>query len=596
MKNSKCTPEARAPRLVRLPLLVLVLGLAACANPALRQADELLAAQQPARALALVDAALADQPEDLALKVARQRARDAATAQVLQQIDALRGGSRLAEAQPWLDRLQTLDPQHPRLAALRLEQSRAQRHAAALAAAGQALAASRAADAEAQLRLVQSESPGHPGLRSLQTRLHELQAREAETIGMGPAFQQPVTLEFRDAPLRSVFEALSRSANVNFVFDREVRPDLRVTVYLRNTSIEEAIRVILGTSQLDRKLISPDTVLVFPATAAKQREHQELVARTLYLTNADVKQAQNLARTIAKVRDIFIDERLNMMVVRDTPEVVRMVEKLVAALDLAEPELMLEVEVMEIASDQLDALGLQWPEEVRFGLPGVSGAVDLAQRDAFRASIVNPALLLTLRGSAGQVNLLANPKIRVRNRERAKVHIGEKVPVFTTTSTANVGVSASVNYLDIGLKLDVEPVIGLDNDATIRLTLEVSNLIGQVQGPAGSLAYEVGTRLTSTSLRLADGETQVISGLIKDEDRRSAAGIPGLSRLPVVGALFGLNSSTRKKTEVVLLITPRILRNLSMPDASVTRMPGGTDALPGAFSTQIRGTKAGGKP
>lgn len=577
-------------------LLGLALGLVGCANPALRQADELLAARQPGRALAVVDAALVEHPDDLALRVARQRVRESAANQVLQQIDALRASPRLAEAAPLLDRLQAIDPQHPRLQALRVEQARAQRHAAALAAAGQALAEGRATAAEASLRLVQSESPGHPGLRSLQARLNDVQARESDTITLGPAFQQPVTLEFRDAPLRSVFEAMSRSANVNFVFDREVRPDLRVTVYLRNTSIEEAMRVILGTSQLDRKLLSPDTVLVFPATTAKQREHQQLVTRTLYLTNADVKQAQTLARTIAKVRDVFIDERLNMMVLRDTPEVVRMVEKLVAALDLAEPELMLEVEVMEIASDQLDAMGVQWPEEVRFGLPGATGAVELSQRDAFRASIVNPALLLTLRGNAGQVNLLANPKIRVRNRERAKVHIGEKVPVFTTTSTANVGVSASVNYLDIGLKLDVEPLIGLDNDATIRLTLEVSNLIGQVPGPAGSLAYEVGTRLTSTSLRLADGETQVISGLIKDEDRRSAAGIPGLSRLPLVGALFGLNSTTRKKTEVVLLITPRILRNLSMPDASVTRMPGGTDASPGAFSTQIRPAPAGNKP
>ena len=176
----------------------------------------------------------------------------------------------------------------------------------------------------------------------------------------------------------------------------------------------------------------------------------------------------------------------------------------------------------------------------------------------------------------------------MRNREKARVHIGEKLPIFTTTSTANVGVSASVSYLDIGLKLDVEPVIGLDNDVTIRVAMEVSNLLRQVPGPAGSLAYQVGTRVTSTSLRLADGETQVISGLINDEDRRSSAGVPGLATLPVVGALFGLNSTTRNKTEVVLLITPRILRVLNLPDAAITRMPGGTDASPGAFSTQIR--------
>lgn len=571
----------------RMPLALLV-WLVGCANPALRQADDLVAARQPAQALAVVESALEKAPDDLALRAAKQRLRVRAATQVLQQIDALRASSRLPEAGPLVARLQSLEPQHPRLSGLQLEQDRARRHEAALAAARKALAEGRATDAENYLRDVLAEAPGHPGLRVLQGRLSELQSRETEGVVMGPAFQQPVTLEFRDAPLRSVFEALSRSANVNFVFDREVRSDIRVTVFLRNTTLDDAMRVILGTNQLDRKLLNADTVLVFPATTAKQREHQELITRALYLANADVKQAQALARTIAKVRDVFIDERLNMMVIRDTPEVVRMVERLVASIDLAEPEVMLDVEVMEVASDQLDALGVQWPEEVSFGLPGATGPIEWSQRGSFRASLANPAVLATLRGTAGSANLLANPKIRVRNREKARVHIGEKLPIFTTTSTANVGVSASVSYLDIGLKLDVEPVIGLDNDVTIRVAMEVSNLLRQVPGPAGSLAYQVGTRVTSTSLRLADGETQVISGLINDEDRRSSAGVPGLATLPVVGALFGLNSTTRNKTEVVLLITPRILRVLNLPDAAITRMPGGTDASPGAFSTQIR--------
>ena len=569
-------------------LLALLVWLVGCANPALRQADDLVAARQPAQALAVVESALEKAPDDLALRAAKQRLRERAATQVLQQIDALRASSRLPEAGPLVARLQSLEPQHPRLSGLQLEQDRARRHEAALAAARKALAEGRATDAENHLRDLLAEAPGHPGLRVLQGRLSELQSRETEGVVMGPAFQQPVTLEFRDAPLRSVFEALSRSANVNFVFDREVRSDIRVTVFLRNTTLDDAMRVILGTNQLDRKLLNADTVLVFPATTAKQREHQELITRALYLANADVKQAQALARTIAKVRDVFIDERLNMMVIRDTPEVVRMVERLVASIDLAEPEVMLDVEVMEVASDQLDALGVQWPEEVSFGVPGVTGPIEWSQRGSFRASLANPAVLATLRGTAGSTNLLANPKIRVRNREKARVHIGEKLPIFTTTSTANVGVSASVSYLDIGLKLDVEPVIGLDNDVTIRVAMEVSNLLRQVPGPAGSLAYQVGTRVTSTSLRLADGETQVISGLINDEDRRSSAGVPGLATLPVVGALFGLNSTTRTKTEVVLLITPRILRVLNLPDAAITRMPGGTDASPGAFSTQIR--------
>jgi general secretion pathway protein D len=371
-------------------------------------------------------------------------------------------------------------------------------------------------------------------------------------------------------------------------------------VFLRGVTLDEALRVVLSTQQLDRKLLNESSVLIFPNTPAKQREHQELVTRTLYLTNADVKQVQAMVRTIAKVRDIHIDERLNLLIVRDTPEVLRFVEKLIASVDLPEPEVMLEVEVMELATDQVDALGLQWPETINYGLPAlnslgqavgqVSGQVFLNEYRGFRASIANPALVATLRGTAGNSNLLANPKIRVRNRDKAKVHIGQKLPVFTTTTnfTGSTSVAASVSYLDIGLKLDVEPTVQLDNDVVIKIGMEVSNLIRQVTGPGGTTAYEIGTRNTATVLRLADGETQVLAGLINDEDRKSAAGIPGLSRIPLLGRLFGTQTDTRNKTEVVLLITPRVVRNLAVPDASLTRLASGTDASPGAFSSLLR--------
>lgn len=573
----------------RLGLAVAVLTLlAGCANPVLRQADDLALSQRPLEALQLVDTALADAPQDLALRGAQQRLREKSAGQLVQQIDALRAAARHDEALALIDRLQGLQPQHPRLRSLRTDVERSRRHDTLLQDARQALTAGQLTLAEERLREVALEQPSHPALRPLQMRLSELQIRDTEIPTLGAAFQKPIQLEFREAPLRSVFESLSRSSGVSFVFDREVRSDLRITAYLRNTTLDEAMRIILGSNQLDRKILNAETVLIFPATQAKQREHQELISRTLYLANADVRQAQNLVRTIAKVRDVFVDERLNLMVIRDTPEVVRLVERLVASIDLPEPEVMLDVEVLEVASDRLDALGLQWPTELQFGLPGATGQVELGERSRFRGTIANPAVVATLRGNSGMANLLANPKIRVRNKEKAKVHIGQKLPIFTTTSTVNVGVSSSVTYLDVGLKLDVEPAVGLDNEVSIRMGLEVSNLLAPVNGPAGSIAYNVGTRVTTTTLRLADGETQIISGLISDEDRRTAAGVPGLSTMPVLGALFGLNSTTRNKTEVVLLITPRVVRGMVLPDAALTRMPAGNDASPGAFSTQLR--------
>jgi general secretion pathway protein D len=584
----------------QLFVLLSVVLLAACANPALRQAEDLGRTNQWPAALRVLDDALAKEPTDPQLRAAQVRAREQATARLILQIEALRGAGRWDEAQAVLSQLALADAKHPRLAALRVDIERGRRHEAQLAAGRAALKEGRIERAEAQAREILAEAPQHPGARLLASQVAQARPLEATVGELGPNFQKAVTLEFRDAPLRQVFEALARSSGINFVFDKDVRADARVTVFLRGVTLDEALRVILGTQQLDRKLLNESSVLIFPNTAAKQREHQELITRTLYLTNADVKQVQAMVRTIAKVRDIHIDERLNLLIVRDTPEVLRFVEKLIASVDLPEPEVMLEVEVMELATDQVDALGLQWPETINYGLPAldslgqavgqVTGQVFLNERRGFRGSIANPALVATLRGTAGNSNILANPKIRVRNRDKAKVHIGQKLPVFTTTTnfTGSTSVAASVSYLDIGLKLDVEPTVQLDNDVVIKIGMEVSNLIRQVTGPGGTTAYEIGTRNTATVLRLADGETQVLAGLINDEDRKTAAGIPGLSRIPLLGRLFGTQTDTRNKTEVVLLITPRVVRNLAVPDASLTRLASGVDASPGAYSTLLR--------
>jgi general secretion pathway protein D len=311
------------------------------------------------------------------------------------------------------------------------------------------------------------------------------------------------------------------------------------------------------------------------------------VTRSFYLVNAEAKQAQSLVRTIAKSRDIHVDERLNLLVVRDTPEVIRLIERLLASIDLAEPEVVLEVEVLEVATNRMDEIGLQWPESLQFGLTGVSGQVELSQRGSFRTSIANPALLATLRGTSGRGNVLANPRLRARNHEKAKVMIGEKLPVFTTTSTANVGVSASVAYLDVGLKLEFEPSVQLDNDVVIKVNLDITTLIGAVPGPQGSVAYRVGARQANTSLRLRDGETQVLAGLIRDEDTKSVAGVPGLSGLPLVGRLFGKHTDERNKSEIVLLITPHVVRNLGLPDSQGTNTPAGVEANPGAAPLRL---------
>jgi general secretion pathway protein D len=410
-----------------------------------------------------------------------------------------------------------------------------------------------------------------------------------------------VTLEFRDAPLRSVFEVISRTSGINFVFDRDVRADLRTTIFVRNTNLDDVIKLLLLTNQLDRKVVNDNSVLIFPNTAAKQKDYTELVVRTFYLANADAKQTAQLVRAVAKTRDLYIDEKLNLLVVKDTPQAVKLVEKLIAAQDLGEPEVLLEVEVLEVQRNKLNEFGLNPADSLQFGVglgaTGTGGGTTpttppLVQINSsgFRWFVPNPAAVLRLRGTASAADILANPRIRVKNREKAKIHIGEKVPVITTTSTANVGVSSSVSYLDTGLKLDVEPNVHLEDEVAIKIQLEVSNIIEQLN-INNTLAYRLGTRNTATTLRLRDGETQMLAGLISDTDSRATEGLPYAAQTPLLKRLFA-NTDQRSKSEIVLLITPRIVRNVMRPETIPPQFFSGTDSNIGAPPMSLRPTAA----
>jgi general secretion pathway protein D len=302
-----------------------------------------------------------------------------------------------------------------------------------------------------------------------------------------------------------------------------------------------------------------------------------------------------MIRALVKTRDIYIDEKLNLLVMKDTPEAIRLAEQLVATQDLAEPEVMLDVEVLEVASNLLRDFGLRYPDQINFGVlspdSNLPSNIELKPR-TWEYFVANPGLMLNIHQLDGAVNLLANPRIRVRNREKAKVHIGEKVPVITTTSTANVGVSSSVSYLETGLKLDVEPNVYLENEVAIKVELEVSNILEQLN-VSGTVSYRLGTRNAATTLRLHDGETQVLAGLINDEDRRSANKLPYLGDFPILGRLFRSDSDSHNKTEIVLLITPHIVRNLARPGTVQAQFSSGTDAAPGAVPLRLSSTAPG---
>lgn len=583
-------------------IVAALVALAGCTGiPQVQEGRELIAAGNTEEGLATLERAARENPTSAEARGAYQAAREAALGALLAQAEAARAAGRFDEAEAAYQRVLRIDPSNPYapngLAAI----ERDRRHVRLVEEARAALQKGDAAAAGQKAGEVLAQSPGNRGARALMQQVVERRAQEDVTSPvLKAALARPISIEFRDASLRSVFEALSRGYGINFVFDRDVRADLRTTIFVRNGNLDEVIRLVLVTNQLERKVVNENTLLVFPRTPQKLRDYQELVVRAFYLANADAKQTAAMLRALVKTRDLYIDEKLNLVVVKDTPEAVRLAEKLVASHDLGEAEVMLEVEVMELQSSRLQELGLRYPEKLYYGVPGTPGAtgglpfspVTEIGEGGFKLFVTNPAIVANLRAQVGIGSLLANPRIRVKNRDKAKIHIGEKVPVVTSTTSVNVGVSTSVSYLDVGLKLDVEPNVHLDDDVAIKVTLEVSNIIEQVI-TSNTVAYRLGTRNAATTLRLRDGETQVLAGLINDEDRKASSRLPGLGDLPVLGRLFSSDLDDRKKTEIVLLITPRIVRNLAPPLSLAALFSSGTDTDVGAAPLRTRAAAPG---
>ncbi|MFZ6755235.1 secretin N-terminal domain-containing protein [Undibacterium sp. Dicai25W] len=480
-------------------------------------------------------------------------------------------------------RVINIDPENDfaKLGLTKLDQL--ERHPDILANAQSAFEQKNLNEANRLVKKILSENPDNDAANKLAHQIAHLNDLEPQISNNTVSLKKPISIEFKDATIRQIFEVISRTSGINFLFDKEIKTDQRASIFLRNSTIDSAIHFLLITNQLERQILDDNTMLIYPSTPGKQKEYQEMLVKSFFLTNADAKKVENTLRTILKTKDIIVDEKLNMLIVRDTSDAIKLAEKLVALHDVPEPEVMLEVEVLEIKRTRLMELGVQWPNSLSLTpLPTVAGGTLTLQdlRSNLHSSTIGATIgpvTAKARRETGDANLLANPRIRAKNHEKAKILIGERVPNISTTATSTGFISESINYIDVGLKLEVEPTVYLDNDVGIKVALEVSSVTDQLKTQSGTVAYHIGTRTASTTLRLKNGETQVLAGLINNEERNSATKVPGVGEIPLLGRLFGSQLDDNQKTEIVLSITPHLIRNIQQPDGMKSEFNSGTE-------------------
>ena len=568
-----------------MPVLLAILLGGCAAQQAYREGNDLTAKNQVEAGLVKYQEAVRAEPGNAQYRTAYLQARDRATQRLLETAERDQSEGRADQAEQGYRRVLGLDPQNERARAGMRALERDERQARLMAAATLHLNKGEYELAKQKLNAVLTESPTNEKARLMLREATEKAAPPAVESGLAKTYKQPISIEFRDAPLKQVFEVISRRSGLNFIFDKDVKTDQKTTVLLKNSTVESAIYFLLLTNQLEQQVMDANTILIYPNVAAKLKEYQEMTVKTFFLANAEAKLVANTLKTILKSRDVVVDEKLNLIIVRDSPEAIRLAERLINLQDAPEAEVMLEVEILEVKRSRLMDLGVVWPTTLGFAPLSTSGGTgitvyDLNNLNQRTIGVTGAQLSINANKNDSDSNLLANPRIRVRNKEKAKIVIGDKLPVITSTVSSGVGgfASDSVTYVDVGLTLNAEPTIYLNNEVAIRMQLEVSNLVSTVTTKNGTTAYQLGTRQASTMLQLKDGENQVLAGLINNEERNSSNKVPGFSELPLISRLFGSQRDDNQKTEIVLSITPHLIRNVQRPEASASEFSAGTEA------------------
>ncbi|MCL4847594.1 MAG: hypothetical protein KJ066_13735 [Acidobacteria bacterium] len=547
-------------------VLLCALGLAACASTSAFRAGQAAERREDYdRAVVEYTRALNERPNSADVRLALDRAKLRASERHLLNGRRLASSGRLEEALVEFQLAAELNP--------------------ASASADEALR-----DVRTRLRTkVAVTREGKTALESLIERTRDL---PPPGLDLPEDLVLPESLVFRDASSRDVFISLARFAGVNVVFDAAFR-ETPITIEIRDTSFGDALAAVSTATRTFYRVTAPRTVTIAPDTPAKRREYDDEVIRTFYLSNADLKETVDLLRIVVDNRRLSPITATNAIAIKDTPERIVAAGKVIAAIDKARAEVIIDVELLEVDRTRLREFGLQ-PASPASSPSGIDGVADvnrdgltlrdlrnLTQADVLLAGV--PALYYRLLKSDQNTRTLANPQLRTSEGLPAQARFGERVPIPVTTFApiATGGINqqpiTSFNYENIGVNIDITPRTHHNDEVSLTLRVEVSSISGT--GFGGLPTF--GNRSITTTIRLKDGETNLLAGLIRDDERRVLRGVAGLSDLPLIGRLFAANRTETQQTDIVLVLTPRIVRVLDLSEDDLRPFRVGRDPATG---------------
>ncbi len=541
-----------------------------------RQAEEALKAENWDAAVYYLLEAVAADPGNIRLKMDLQRARTRAAEEHFRRGMGFKQAGELARARTELELAVQLDPTHQY--------------------------------AEAELGKVRKDLDilaQEGGAARLEQAKKAAQEMKVKPPVLRPETAEPMSLSFPNpVNVKDIYNAIGKAFGFNVLFDPRLK-DTRIAIELKNVTARQALDNVVQAAQHFYKVLDERTIIVAEDTPQNRRDYEDLVVKTFFLSNADVKDVNNMIRTLIDARRVATNEQLNALVIRDTADKVAIAERLIAANDKAKAEVLVSVELLQVDSSKLRDIGTSlstYSFPITLDPTRITGSADktripLPRLDEITRSmwgVVVPNVTLNLIKSAGQAETLAQPELRITEGEKGSVVIGDRVPIPTTTfNTAqtvggNIVPITAFQYQDVGIKISVEPRVHHNNEITLKLEVEVSELGESVEVAQGQRQPKIGTRTIKSVIRLKDGETSLLAGLLRYTKRESRSGLPWLSDLPVVGGLFRSTQHDFKKTDLILTLTPHIIRNPDITEEDLAPLWVGTETRISIFGAAPR--------
>jgi general secretion pathway protein D len=576
--------------------LVAALAAGCGASRAYTRGERAANAQQWDEAVEHYRQALQNSPDRPEYKIALERAMQAAAAQHMQQGRVFETEGRLDEALREYRKASEFDPSNRSIA-------------------------TRAAELDRELRTRLEASRPKPAIEQMREQVR----RTAQEPTLNPTSRDPLNLRFANASLRDVLNFIGTATGINVTYDRDFQ-DRSVTVQLEGVTLEQALQQVMLSNQIFFKVLNERTIIVATDNTAKRQQYEEQVIKTFFVSHADASELAQLINTVILAPQMAIQPRIaanktaNTITVRASAPVAGIIEQVIKINDKPRAEIVIDVQILEVSRERAKRFGLNLTDYALGGIfspeqspggsstttgtggtptaaPSTSGTAptNVGSPPVFNANTIStgvsaadfylavPAAIVRFLETDAQTKTVAKPQLRGQEGMKVTLNLGEEVPVPSTTFTPIAAGGASANpltsftYRPIGVIVEMTPRVTYEGDIVLDLTVE-NSARGQDSTIAGQTLPAFASRKVTTRLRLRDGESNLLAGLLREDERRSLRGFPGILRVPLLQQLFADNDTNIRQTDIVMLLTPRIVRSHQLTAADLSPIYIGTQS------------------